>query len=459
MAQPVPPPPFKTQRILDPVHGLVVFHEESDIDRLAWRLINAPEFQRLRRIRQLGFCDIVFLGASHSRFAHCIGVYQTARRLLAAIRRKADRYDPDRGDVALCAALLHDLGHGPFSHAFEGVERGRGRTGGHERWTVAIIRAETQVRAILEDHAPGLADRVADLLALDNPTDLYSSLISSQFDADRLDYVLRDGHMTGIASGRLDYEWLLDCLEVGRLEGAGPGQETEGLYLNYKGLPSAENYLLARYQLYSRVYLHKTSRSAERMLRALLVRVSDLARDGSTAATGLAQDHALLRYLVADRPDVGLYLALDDALVLTALAALADAPDGTVAALARGLYHRRLYKCFDAGLHAESAGAGDETLARFRAGLPAWAAERGLDPGTTLLEDETEASVYGMRPFQGPAARQRVLIGDAAGRLADIADRSRIIAALPFRRMVRIYVPDADSRAALADFWQGCAVG
>ena len=122
----------ETQRVRDPVHGLVVFgggndRHQNETDRIAWWLINTREFQRLRRLRQLGFSDLVYPGATHSRFAHAIGVYHTARHLIEVIRRRQDgTYDPERARVVLLAALLHDIGHGPFSHVFEQSARAAG---------------------------------------------------------------------------------------------------------------------------------------------------------------------------------------------------------------------------------------------------------------------------------------------------------------------------------------------
>ncbi|MCE2392176.1 MAG: HD domain-containing protein, partial [Proteobacteria bacterium] len=114
-----------TQRLRDPVHGLIVFGNGTDeyqneTDRIAWRLLDTREFQRLRRIRQLGFSDLVYPGATHSRFAHSVGVYHTARNLVEVIRRKREgSHEEGLARVALLAALLHDVGHGPFSHVFE----------------------------------------------------------------------------------------------------------------------------------------------------------------------------------------------------------------------------------------------------------------------------------------------------------------------------------------------------
>src|SRR5215831_15130763 len=131
-----------TKRIRDPVHGLIVFQLSKEVDRAAWDLIDTPEFQRLRRVKQLGVSEFTFPGATHTRFSHCVGVYHVARSLIDVAARLAPamRGKEHRMRAALLASLLHDLGHGPFSHAFEEAEkiRLRNRTGAyksHEKWT------------------------------------------------------------------------------------------------------------------------------------------------------------------------------------------------------------------------------------------------------------------------------------------------------------------------------------
>ena len=133
-----------TQRLRDPIHDLIVFEGNDEVDMLAWELIKTKEFQRLRRIRQLGLSEFVFPGATHSRFAHSIGVFNNARRLLQVLKREGKNIDEDRRRVILVSALLHDLGHGPFSHAFEvareAVARSRGEEAiqKHEKWSAKL---------------------------------------------------------------------------------------------------------------------------------------------------------------------------------------------------------------------------------------------------------------------------------------------------------------------------------
>src|SRR5579864_6448261 len=135
------------QRLRDPVHDLIEF-EDTPFERMVWSLLETPVFQRLRRIRQLGFSDLVYPGATHSRFSHSVGVFHTARALRNVLRQKLDDFLEERAEVAACAALIHDLGHGPFSHAFEQALDEEGR---HEEWTERMVK-ETKVAGLLDGY-------------------------------------------------------------------------------------------------------------------------------------------------------------------------------------------------------------------------------------------------------------------------------------------------------------------
>jgi uncharacterized protein len=236
-------------RLRDPVHGLITFDPADPFENLIWRLLDTPEFQRLRRIKQLGFSELVYPGATHTRFAHCVGVFNTARELVIHLKRLlGTRFDEERSKVAICAALLHDLGHGPFSHTFEGVEKSRGKEKSHEKWTTEIIDGDTEIGRTLKEHSADLCASVTKLLSQEYPSDIYSSVVSSQFDADRIDYLRRDKFMTGTDHGGFDWAWLFNNLEVEKLTIGGDGEqdfvEIEGLILGQKssesrgGLPS-----------------------------------------------------------------------------------------------------------------------------------------------------------------------------------------------------------------------------
>lgn len=449
----------KTQRLRDPVHGLIAFPGDDDLAQLVWRLLNAREFQRLRRIRQLGFSEFVFPGATHTRFAHSVGVFHTARQLATVLKRQlGEKYDDERARVAVCAALLHDLGHGPFSHTFEGVMRQRGASKKHEKWTVEVIRGGTEINQVLREHDASLIEPVAELLEAEQPADIYASIVSSQFDADRLDYLRRDKLMTGTEQGGFDWAWLLDCLEIERLTIGGDGgddpDEVDGLILGAKGLQAAEGYLLGRFHLYTQVYMHKTTRAAEKMLGALLGRVADLVADGHLGAAGLPEAHPLVAFIRSGYKDLDCYLELDDAAVWAALPQMARATDGAVAELAARLRDRRLYKCLDVGARATFPGG--DARARFRRLLKQAIDAGELEHQVDVLEDRQKASAYKIHDYESKEALEKIVIrrADGSGRYDDVAELSPVIKAIGERELFRVYARDECVMERIEWVWQ-----
>jgi HD superfamily phosphohydrolase len=203
----------------DPVHNLIAFHDKK-WDRLLLELINTREVQRLRRIKQLGFSELVFPGANHSRFAHSLGVLHVTKKFLAQFDLVGPkRLSPYQRSLVLAAALLHDIGHGPFSHAFEKVTGIK-----HEKFTRDIISdPATQVCQKLRKFSRQLPRDLAQFFdeeadSREPPADLppyLTQVISSQLDADRCDYLLRDSYATGTDYGRYDLEWLLSHIQPG----------------------------------------------------------------------------------------------------------------------------------------------------------------------------------------------------------------------------------------------------
>ena len=437
-----------TWRIRDPVHGLIVFgdgdkrHDETD--RIAWDLIDTREFQRLRRIRQLGFSDLVFPGATHSRFAHGIGVYHTARLLADVIVRRQDqRHDPDRERVALLAALLHDIGHGPFSHTFEAAAGAVGRPRRHEEWSVEIVQGETEVNHVLRNADETLPDEIGTLLMDEVPQDIYAAIVSSQFDADRLDYIQRDRMMTGVGFGHIDRDWLFDCLEVGSVTvGENDPREVQCLCLGPKGVSVAEEYLQARFRLYRMVYMHKTTRAAEKMLEALLRTAATEMKD-----TEMACQEPVLRYLTGGAPSLGTYLDLDDATVWSAISMFTGHENPGISDLARRLRDRRLYKCVDIGAYDDPGGNLHRRLKRALR-------EKALPWRGDLIFDEPEVKSYQWYDFDSEAALNKVLVRQRpdTAEPVDIADVSPVVGTLRgVERLRRVYAPEPDQANELRE--------
>lgn len=447
----------KDQRVRDPVHGLVVFSGADKFEMLIWSLVNAPEFQRLRRIKQLGFSELVYPGATHTRFAHSIGVFHTARELVGLLDKiLGERFSRERANIAVCAALLHDLGHGPFSHTFEGVEKARGVRKKHEKWTAEIISGETEIGRILSEYDGAMQREVSSLLEQEYPVDIYSSIVSSQFDADRIDYLRRDKLMTGTEHGGFDWAWLLNNLEIDNITIGGDDERepvmVEGLILGEKGLKAAEGYLLGRFHMYTQVYMHKATRAAEKMLGALLMRVAEtVVQDGERS--GLPKNHPIRLYFGKDGNTLENYLALDDATIWGSLSLLERSEDEVVAELANRLRNRRLYKCFDVGARAEIIGG--DVKGKF-ARLLAEALKAGQFSKLDVLQDRATVSAYRFRDYESPDALAKVTIRipGGAGRHEDVAKLSSVINALGEEKIYRVYAREPHVMNELQKIWE-----
>ncbi len=354
----------KPQRVRCPVHNLIDFgntpydRAQRQLEQELWRVLQTHPFQRLRRIKQLGFSELVFPGATHSRFAHSIGVFHVARQLMGAIRRSVADTDEHQAHVAIAAALLHDVGHGMFSHAFERFgEHFELIMAQHEHVSGELIRSGEIGAVLNEKMGRGFADEVADMVKAKQPANLYASVVSSQFDADRLDYMQRDRLMTGVRSSDVDATWLIANLEVGAVNtGSEDGQtgSIETLVLGQKARQTAESYVVAVLHLYQNVYGHRATRGAETTFFALLCQLRRLSEEGRAAASGLPTNHPLIRFM-GDSEKLKHVLALDDTVLWGALPLLAEATDRNLRALAKRLQDRRLPSCVDIRAEVEAA--------------------------------------------------------------------------------------------------------
>src|SRR5258706_9968849 len=268
----------------DPVHGLVSF--ETEEESIVPALLEARELQRLRRVRQTGLASLAYPGADHTRFAHAIGSACVMTKLVHRLRAIHEalpywqRVTTERARDALAAALLHDVGHGPFSHLFEQVLPQARR---HEAWTSEIVLdSGTDVNRILKRFDPGLPERVADLVQGKHELTFMAKAVSGTFDVDRCDYLLRDAHATGVSYGSFDLDWLLRSFRFGVPSGdAAPPLAIDGA----QGLPAIQSFLFARPFLVQQVYFHKTERASEWMLSRILERVGRLTQDGARLGT------------------------------------------------------------------------------------------------------------------------------------------------------------------------------
>lgn len=444
------------KRLRDPVHGLIVFDENKPIDMLAWKLIDTPEFQRLRRIHQLGVSEFTFPGAVHARFAHSIGVFHTARTLVQVLeremRRNKQEFNEQMGQVALAAALLHDLGHGPFSHTFEGVQESRAVKKRHEKWTADIIRNQNgQIRPLLEAHKAGFTEEVAALLEKEDPEHIYHAIVSSSFDADRLDYLRRDKLMTGTGAGGIDFDWLIENVRVAQIEIDAPDEDdgeprrVQTFCLAAKALPAAEQFLLARYTLHQQVYFHKATRCVEHMIGKLLRAIARLAcgKKSDVKKSGLPETHPLIRFFSKGGETVENYLALDDALIYGSFDAMSQAEDADVAEIATRLRERKLYKTLDIAEFGEDSGKQRGRLRRIR--------EKYVDQiktETVMLDDKAAIGIYAEIGGDEERMHKKLHILDGDNPV-EISKLSPLIHSLETKKpFTRLYFANADERDA-----------
>jgi hypothetical protein len=330
-------PTQKDRVFRDPVHGLVEMKGE---DRPIADLIDTAPMQRLRRIKQMGFAWLVYPGAEHSRFGHALGAFHIAQRVTRRLELSAEL-----ARHVKVAALLHDVGHGPFSHAWEHVFGGAD----HEKWGSRIAGEHAELRAALEALEPGLSATLQSFWGKGYKPHFARKLVSSQLDVDRLDYLLRDGHYSGAGYATYDLDWIIHAIQVATLR---PGTDDPlDLVVDYRrGMYAVEQYLFARSYMYAQVYHHKTVRAAEHMFIKTLERFAQLARSGAEPP-GLAVAGAMARGIPVSVDD---YLTLHDISVMTALDRWAGiggepAKDPVLADLAGRLVARRLFKTFDLG--------------------------------------------------------------------------------------------------------------
>lgn len=449
-------PMSKLQRIRDPLHDLIEFGTD-DFETLMWRALNAREFQRLRRVKQLGFSELVYPGASHTRFAHSVGVFHTARQLSSLIAKRVEHFNEDRAKVAMAAALVHDLGHGPFSHAFEdalkALDKGKEKKPKrHELWTSDIVSGDTELGTILLEGGEQFRSEVAALLSNEVPTDIYSAIVSSQFDADRLDYVRRDRFMTGAQHGGFDYPWLLANLEVDKIPLAIDDDnygEAESLILGTKAFQAAESYVLGLFHMYFAVYFHKATRSAEKVLSAIILRVGEHCDRGEVEKTGLTDNHPIVKFIRSRSLED--YLTLDDFVIWASLGAMSQAADDDCKELASRLLNRRLYKAVDVG---DLFAGRDESLIRFKMKLKK-AKEDGMFGPIDVFEDQTNRTPYKLRGYETPEAMSKIHIRKPDGHYEDLANRSEVVKALQAKSIYRIYVRDDNIAKQIQDLTVG----
>jgi HD superfamily phosphohydrolase len=392
----------------DPVHRYVHVRDE-----LIWDLINSPEFQRLRRIKQLGTSFFTFHGGEHSRFNHSLGVYEIMRRILETFEGRIQLTYEEKL-LCMCAALLHDVGHGPFSHSFEKVFRFH-----HEDWTRAILTGSTRINAILRRMGDSFPKKVAEVIAKTYDNKLIVSLISSQIDADRMDYLLRDAYYTGVGYGNFEIERILRVMRP----------HEDGIVFKYSGMHAVEDYIMSRYQMYWQVYFHPVTRSAEVVLRKIFQRAKHLFASGYR----FRLDPTELLPFFRDQVELADYLALDESVVFFYLQQWRREEDPILKDLCARFIDRNLFKYVEY----------NPRDFRMLAELSELFQSAGIDPMYYLEVDTTSDLPYDFYRAGEDEERIPIMLRMPNGDLVELSQKSEIVEAISGKRRFdyKLYFP------------------
>jgi uncharacterized protein len=394
----------------DPVHRYI--HVS---DRVIWDLIGTKEFQRLRRIRQLGTTYFTFHGAEHSRFNHSLGVYEIVRRILDDVFEDRPEWNRDERLLSLCAALLHDLGHGPFSHSFEKVF-----TLDHEEFTQQIIVGKTEINEVLSRVGPEFPKKVAEVIAKTYENKLVVSLISSQLDADRMDYLLRDAYFTGVSYGHFDMERLLRVMRP----------REDQVVFKYSGMHAVEDYIMSRYQMYWQVYFHPVTRSSEVVLTKILHRAKALHEDYYSF-----KQHPIHFYsLFEDEMTLEDYLKLDESVILYYFQMWQEEDDPILKDLCTRFMNRNLFKYVEFDPAKQF---------KVHSQLEKLFTQAGIDPNYYLVVDSSSDLPYDFYRPGEEEERLPIHLLMSNGELRELSRESDIVDAISGKRRTdhKLYFP------------------
>jgi len=414
------------------------------VDKDSWllKLINCPEVQRLRYIKHLGLSHFTYPGSTHSRFSHSLGVLHLMRECLGHLKqdfrsflRRLDQ------EALLAAALLHDIGHSPLSHATESI------FGDHEKRAVEIIESsDSKVNNTLRKRAITLPSRVSELIAKESVAPLWQkSLISSQLDMDRLDYLRRDSLFSGAEYGNFDWFRIIHTMQVQEKVIKGKQKDTFVVWPD-KTKYALEEYIFARFYMYQNVYFHHTTRGFEGLVQRVLKRAQRLAKQSKNFASEFLPPIKILLGGKAGK-DPAKFRNLTDHMLLAQITMWQNAKDKTLSDLAKRLLARK-------GISWKEVVSGTpfQMTAKIER-VRKYLRRQGKDPNYYFIEDSAKASAY--NPYRSVSAREEqssvtsIILCDESyeGGLAEISDvpdlqqRLRAITAEKSPAILRYYFP------------------
>ncbi|HOI46751.1 MAG TPA: HD domain-containing protein [Bacilli bacterium] len=393
----------------DPIYGYITVSDE-----LVWNIINTKEFQRLKRIHQLGGVSAVFHTAEHSRFSHSLGVYQNAVRLIREVEGLQEALSEYEVKLLYAASLLHDIGHGPFSHAFEDAFEFD-----HEEFSTRVILEKTDVSKVLKEANPDLPADLVSIIKKDGKFPLLEGIVSSQLDIDRLDYLARDAYFTGATYGEIDVDRIIRTMRIKNKE----------IVHKASSVHAIEDYLMSRYNMYWQVYFHPVGRSFEIVLDKIYKRIKVLYHQGYVF-DGVAK--YLVKIMQEGSVVLDDYLMLDDYLITTMISEFRFSDDFILKDLSNRLLSRKLFKDKLLVGNVETQYQQIKELMK----------KAGISTTYYLKSDNLAQIVYNSNFAIEKASGIKILLED--GTIKELKDYSKIVNALidaARKEEVRVYYP------------------
>ncbi len=400
---------MKTLRTyLDPIHREIILDLANPYEKLIADLIDTPEFQRLRRIHQLGITHLTFQGAEGSRFTHSLGVMQLARRFISIVEYDSP-FIKEQIPFILASALLHDIGHGPFSHVTEkilGLD--------HEDWSCKIISDDTKVHEVLDKFSSSinLPATIIKILKKVYYPKYVSQLISSQMDLDRFDYLLRDTYLAGTSYGLFALDRILHSMAIDQ-------KEDRILIVGEKGQVAVEDYLFSRYSMYTQVYYHKKNLAAKALLASILTRAQFLITNKLRLNFC---DTATQKWLLKDDLQTKDYLQLDDIQLLYHIKRWTQEEDTILQDLSLRFIDRRLPKTVKLNMQIP-----DATLIE---NIKAIMLKHGYDPDYYLRVESTGFKPYDYYRPEVSMPQTNIMIKTNSGLVEELSKLSKPIEAM-----------------------------
>ncbi|MEY3369485.1 MAG: hypothetical protein RLZZ361_155 [Cyanobacteriota bacterium] len=409
----------------DPIHKEIQLDSEDKAENLIIALIDTKEMQRLRWIRQLGTGWFTFHGAEASRFPHSLGTMHVARLMFEKLTKEVDLEPALKEEykaLVLSSALLHDLGHAPFSHSSEAINNIK-----HEIWTEKIIASpETEVNQVLESFEPGFSQKVISVLKKTYPVKFLSSIVNSQLDCDRFDYLLRDSFHTGTAYGNFDLTRVINSITVNPLYDC-------LVVSGEKGMLAVEDYLYARYSMYMQVYQHKKCLASDSLLLKLFKRVKLLIRNRRIA---FIETPVFDWVSQPEKLSLNNFLQLDDTLIIHHIKRWANEQDVVLKDLAKRFMSRKIFK-------AEKI-AKDASIEDVQAEKSKELIKLNLDPDYYLDTVSIASKPYSFYNPDSSDYQKAIFVATDEGKLEEISKISHVVKSLVSNEFTSTWLIYAD---------------